>query len=297
MGPTNTPPGPGLTFDPGFAPNYYINTSCGTLASSFNYAQLWPGGTNASGLATNGYFLGRTTSTNATLTGGTNPFSIQATINNSNTNGVDKGNGTPFTMGCYTNAAGVPGGNTAQALTVTTGIEIAIPLAALGNPTGTVAICAFIANNGTGLQMSDQILGPFGTADSTFCMIGPGKTTNTPYVVLSNYPGQHFFYVGPEMRVTGVNVTNKNVNVSYLTENNTNLLYRLERTTGNYSTNAVWTPITGFTPGTGGIVTQTDTLGGTNKPDASVSRPPDTELSITQRAHKLRSGKPVESVA
>jgi len=271
LGPTNNigtvGPGPGLTFDPGFAPNYYMNVSCSTTTSSFNYAQLWPGGTNASGIATNGYFLGRTGSTNGTLTGGTNPFLIQATVNNSNTNGVDKGNSS---FGCYTNAAGVPGGNAAQALAVTSGVEFAIPLAALGNPTGTIAICAMVGNNGMGLQMSTQILGSFGTNDPNYCLLGPGKTTNSwaPYLNLSNYPGQHYFYVGPEMRMTGVAVSNNNVNVSYLTENNTNLLYRVERITGNYSTNSIWIPVTGFTPGTGGIITQTDTLGGTNKPGA-----------------------------
>src|SRR6202030_2935724 len=140
-----------LTFDPGFAPNYWMDVVCLSSTSFFNYAQLWPGGTNSSGLATNGYFLGKTGSTNGTLVGGTNPFLIQATINNSNTNGVDKGNSS---FGCYTNAAGVPGGNAAQALAVTTGFEMAIPLAALRNPTGAVAICAVIGNNGTfGLPM------------------------------------------------------------------------------------------------------------------------------------------------
>ncbi len=122
--------------------------------------------------------------------------------------------------------------NAVQASTVTNGIEMAIPLAALGSPTGAIAICAFIGNNGNGLQMSDQILGPFGNNDPTFCTIAPGKTTNMPYVVLGNYPGQHYFYVGPEMRVTGVGVSNNNVNISYQTENNTNLLYRVERITG-----------------------------------------------------------------
>ncbi len=264
MGPTNNPPGPALTIDPGFAPNYYIEDVCNAGTNSFNFAQLWPGGTNSSGLATNGYFLGRTGTTNGTLTGGTNPFLIQATVNNSNTNGVDAG---VNHGGCATNALGQQ--ESIQALTVKTGIEIAIPLAALGNPTGAVAICAFIGNNTAGLQMSNQILGPFASSDPGFCMMGPGRTTNMPYVVLSNYPGQHFFYVGPEMRLTSVGVSNNNVNVSYLTENNTNLLYRVERITGNYSTNSIWIPVTGFVPGTGGIITQTDTLGGTNKPGAS----------------------------
>ncbi|HXI83282.1 MAG TPA: BACON domain-containing protein [Verrucomicrobiae bacterium] len=271
MGPTNgvanvVGPGPGLTFDAGFAPNYWMDVNCNSTTSFYSYAQLWPGGTNASGVATNGYFLGRTGSTNGTLVGGTNPFLIQATLNNGNTNGVDAGNAS---MGCYTNRAGVAGGNAAQALTVTNGIEIAIPLAALGSPTGTIAICTFIANN-TGLQLSDQILGSFGTNDPTYCLLGPGRTTNSwaPFLVMSNYPGQHFFYVGPEMRVTNVGVSNTAVNVSYLTENNTNLLYRVERITGNYSTNSVWVPVTGFTPGTGGIITQTDSNGATNKPGA-----------------------------
>jgi hypothetical protein len=272
LGPTNSVPnvvgpGPGLTFDPGFAPNYWMDVVCNAVTTSVNYAQLWPGGTNSSGIATNGYFLGRTGSTNGTLTGGTNPFLIQATINNSNTNGVDKGNAS---MGCYTNALGVAGGNAAQALAVTNGFEMAIPLAALGSPTGTIAICAFIANNGIGVQLSTQILGSFGTNDPNYCLLGPGRTTNSwaPFLVMSNYPGQHFFYVGPEMRVTSVGVSNTDVNVSYLTENNTNLLYRVERITGNYSTNSVWVPVTGFTPGTGGVITQTDSNGATNKPGA-----------------------------
>src|ERR1017187_5308368 len=266
----NTGPGPGLTFDPGFAPNYWMDVVCLNSTTSVNYAQLWPGGTNSSGIATNGYFLGRTGSTNATLTGGTNPFLIQATVNNSNTNGVDEGNKdlNGNTSGCYTNVAGVPGGETTQALAVTTGFEMAIPLAAIGSPTGTIAICAFIDNTGIGVQLSNQILGPFGTNDPSFCMTGPGRSTNTwaPFLNLGNYLGQHYFYVGPEMRVTSVGASNNNVSVSYQTENNTNLLYRLERITGTYSTNSVWVPISGFTPGTGGIITQTDTLGGTNKP-------------------------------
>jgi len=263
MGPTNAPlPGAGLTFDPGFAPNYWIDTLCSASAGTFNYAQLYPGGTNSSGVATNGYLLGTNAGTNGVLIGGTNPFGIQATINNSNTNGIDAG-----TAGChcgwYTNAAGGP--ESTEALTATTGIEFAIPLPALGSPTGTIAVCAFIGNNGIGLQISNQILGPFGTNDPTFCMMGPGRTTNTPYVVLSNYPGQHFFYVGPEMRVTSIATVATNVVVSYLTENNTNLTYQVQRATA-LTNNTTWTSIGGLAVGTGGILTFTDPSAATNKP-------------------------------
>lgn len=272
MGPTNSPPGSGLTFDPGFAPNYWMDVNCTSSQVFFSYAQLWPGGTNASGVATNGYYLGANGGAESSLVGGTNPFGIEATINNSNTNGVDDGNkaANGFVYGCDTNAEGVQGGETAQALTVSTGIELGIPLAAFGSPTGTIAICAFVSNQ-SGLQMSDQILGPFGTNGLDFCMTGPGKFTNTPYVVLSDYPGQHYFYVGPEMRVTSISLSNTDVHVTYLTENNTNLLYRLERTTAPLSlaatNNAVWTPVLPINiNGTGGFISAVDTKAGTNKP-------------------------------
>jgi Viral BACON domain len=282
MGPTNniTPmggsplgPGPGLTFDPGFAPSYWIDLSCSATAVSFNYAQLWPGGTNSSGLATNGYFLGSNAGTNGVLTGGTNPFLIQATINNGNTNGVDNGQKNPannFSYGCYTNAAGVPGAESAQALTVTNGIEMAIPLVALGSPTGSIAVCAFIGNNGSGLQVANQILGPIWDGTPDFCATGPGKTTNTwaPYLNLGDLPGTHYFYVGPEMRVTGVSVdSGKNVHVNFLTENNTNMTYQLQRATV-LTTNTTWTSVGGLQLGTGGIITEIDSNGGTNKPGA-----------------------------
>lgn len=267
MGPTNNispiGAGPGLTFDPGFAPNYFMDVNCSVTQVFFSYAQLWPGGTNASGIATNGYFLGQNNGTNGTLVGGTNPFLIQATINNSNTNGVDNGHAS---TGCYTNALGVAGGEITQALTVTTGIEMGIPLAALGNPTGTVAICAFIANQ-TGLQVSTGMLGPFGTNDPNFCLLGPGRTTNSwaPFLVLGNYPGQHYFYVGPELRVTSIAAdTNKNVTISYLTEKNTNLTYQVQRTSA--ITNLTWTNIGGLTNGNGGIISLIDVSGATNKP-------------------------------
>jgi hypothetical protein len=272
MGPTNSPPSPGLTFDTGFAPNYWMDVSCSATLVSFNYAQLWPGGTNASGVATNGYFLGSNGGGDGSLAGGTNPFGIQATVNNSNTNGVDAGNNHG---GCSTNALGVVGGEYTQALTVATGIEMGIPLAALGSPTGTIAICVFVGNNGVGVQMSNQILGPFGTNcvndPNDCCMMGPGRTENTPAVDLATLPGQHYFYVGPEMRVASVSLSNTDVHVTYLTENNTNLLYRLERTTSPLTiattNNAVWSPVPpGYTNGTGGFINAVDTKAGTNKP-------------------------------
>ena len=259
-GPTNGY-GPGLTFDPGFAPNYWMGANASGASFFIDYAQLWPGSTNALGVATNGYYLGTTSTTNGTLAGGTNPFLIQATLNDSNTNGVSGGT-------CTTNAVGAA--QTIAAAQVRSGLEFAIPLGAIGSPTGKVAICAYITGSGNHTYLSNQILGPIGSNDPSVvvCQANFGPVTNSPAINFGTLPGQHFFYVGPEVRVTSVAVTNKNVNISYLTEANTNLLYRVERTLGNLATNSVWTPISAFTNGTGGIITQTDTLGGTNKPDA-----------------------------
>ncbi|HXI82673.1 MAG TPA: BACON domain-containing protein [Verrucomicrobiae bacterium] len=243
---------PGLTFDAGFAASYYINVNGGQVPYHLygNYAQMWPGGTNNVGVATNGYFLGSTTTTNGTLSGGTNPFLIQATINDTNTNGVD---GTS----CVTNGAGAL--QSVAAALVRSGVELAIPLAALGNPTGPIAVCAFINNPGHTF-LSNQILGPVGpTTNACQGQSNLGTVGATSTINLTNFPGQHFFLVGPEMAVKSVTVLNNNATVTYQTEANANLLYRVERATGNYSTNnAAWTPLSGFTPGTGGIFTQID---------------------------------------
>jgi hypothetical protein len=251
---TNGVGAPGLTFDPGFAANYIISVNGGQAYRFYvNYAQLWPGGTNSSGLATNGYFVGSTTTTNGTLAPGLdgfNPFGIQATINNSNTNGVDGSS-------CITNGAGALQSVAAGA--VRSGIELAIPLGALGNPKGPIAVCAFVNNQGHNF-MSNQILGPIGA--TTNACFGQNNLGNPNVVNLGNFPGQHYFLVGPEMAIKSVTVSNSNATVIYQTEANTNFLYRVERATGgNYSTNnAAWSPLSGFINGTGGVLTQTDNV-------------------------------------
>ncbi len=250
-GPTTNGTGPGLTFDSGFAPNYWIGVNASGPTFFADYAQLWPGGTNALGVATNGYFLGSTTTTNGTLSTGQNPFLIQATLNDSNTNGVSGDS-------CTTNAAGAQ--QTIAAAQVRSGMEFAIPLAAIGSPTGTIAICAYITGGSPHTYLSNQILGPIGSNNPAemICQTDLGNVTNSSAINFGNLPGQHFFYVGPEVRVKSVTVSNSNATVIYQTENNTNLLYRVERASGNYSTNLVWTPLSGFLNGTGGTLTQID---------------------------------------
>src|SRR5206468_5721508 len=149
-----TPGSPGLTFDAGFAPNYWIGAGGGGTPYAFfvNYAALWPIGNG-----NNGYYLGHTTATNGTLSGGSNPFGIRATIDNGNIIGVHGDEN-----GCYSNGAPY------HPETVRTGVELAIPLGAIGNPTGSVAVCAFIIS-GDYAYLSSQILGALGTNDPTYC--------------------------------------------------------------------------------------------------------------------------------
>jgi hypothetical protein len=238
----------GLKFGPGFAPNhvFIINDYAGTLYS--DYVQLWPGGTNATGQATNGYYLGYSTPTNGTLQAGNNPYGIQIAVNESNTNGVG-GTGT-----CNTDAVGSDPGS------VRTGVELAIPLAAIGSPTGAIAVCAFV-NGGGNDYLSNQLLPPIGTNDPavTVCQgnLGSPSTVN-----LTNQVAPYFL-VGPEMRITGINRSSANINVSYLTEANTNLSYQVQRA-GSVTNGATWSSVGGLNLGSGGIITVTDTGGATN---------------------------------
>ncbi len=236
-------PSPGLTFDAGFAPNYWMGVTCGgaPFAVFANYAQLWPGGGG-----TNGYYLGSTVgSTNGTLFGGNNPFGIQATINNANIAGV-------VADSCYDDPSIYQQGS------VRTGIELGIPLAAIGSPTGAVKVCAFI--NGQGHDLIDnQVLGPIWDGTGLFCQTALGEPS---LVNFSTLPGQHYFVVGPEMRVTGITRSGSDINVSWLTAANSNLVYQLQRT--STLTTSVWANVGSPTNGTGGVVTFTDTSASTN---------------------------------
>lgn len=160
--------GNGLTFDASVAADYWISVTGGDAGGNYalfaSYAEILTAGGG------NGYYLGTTgAASNGVLTGGTNPNGIEVTLNNSNIGGVGSG--------CAIGANGA---------SVTTGIELKIPLAALGNPTGCVIVTAFI--NGAGHDfMSNQVLAGLGG----FCNLGDprGVSFNTPqlpYVQLFN---------------------------------------------------------------------------------------------------------------
>lgn len=134
--------GNGLTFDAGFEADYWIGVTGGgsPYALYANWAQLLTNGGGA------GDYLGTTgAASDGTLTGGNNPNGIRITINNSNTGGVTSSAADPL-----------------AAAAVTTGVELAIPFAAIGisgNPV--IKISAFI--NGSGHDfLSNQVLGGVG---------------------------------------------------------------------------------------------------------------------------------------
>lgn len=158
----------GLTFDAGFAPDYWLSVTGGGGPYQLyaNYAELL---TNGGG---NGYYLGQAGAvSDGTLSGGNNPGGILATINNINVGGVDGGTGSSSGAG------------------VLTGIEFCIPLSEIGDPTGPICISAFI-NGGGHDFVSNQALGSL-----------PDGTSNLgePSLVdFNNYAGDQFFCVIPE---------------------------------------------------------------------------------------------------
>jgi hypothetical protein len=129
--------GAGLTFDSDFSPDWClaVNATCSpslTLATDFFNLPSASGGVRT--------FLGSTTAArgNGSLAGGINPGGIRVGIDNSNVAGVD-------------------GTSAANAASADRGVEIAIPLAAIGNP-ASVKVCVLIAD-GNFDGLSNQALG------------------------------------------------------------------------------------------------------------------------------------------
>jgi len=160
--------GNGLRFDTGFEPDYWIGLEGGDGGNGSytlfaRYAALPTGG------GTVGYYLGQTgAASNGTLSGGFNPNNILAAINNRNVVGVG--------TGCSSsNGFGVP-----------TGVELGIPMAALGNTLGCVQVCVFV-NGRFSDFVSNQVLGPL---SGFVCNLGEPRTVN-----FASQPGEQFFSV------------------------------------------------------------------------------------------------------
>ncbi len=161
--------GNGLRFDPAFEPDFYVTLSGGDAGGDYTLFASWAELLSAGGGL--GRYLGSTTPpSNGALAGGDNPDGILATIDNSNTAGVTAGTG------------GASGSG------VTTGVELVIPLASLGNPTGCFEVCAFV--NGSGHDfVSNQVLAP---------LVAPQGNLGEPRNVdFGRYAGEQWFSVCP----------------------------------------------------------------------------------------------------
>jgi hypothetical protein len=157
----------GLKFDSSFSPDFYVTTTGGYDGSGYRmfagFAELLTGGSGA------GYYLGSNTAvTPGPLAGGTNPFGIQITINNSTTGGV--GGGCDAASGADTR----------------NGVEVAIPLAAIGSPAGCLKVSAFI-NGSSHDYLSNQVLGPLPAGTCNL-----GEPANVDF---NQYAGNQYFTV------------------------------------------------------------------------------------------------------
>jgi len=157
--------GNGLQFDSGFDADYWMSVTGGggPYALYANYAELLTFGGGA------GYYLGTTgAASSGVLTGGTNPNGIRATINNSNTGGVSGGTGLGSGAG------------------VLTGIEFAIPFAAIGITGATTIKITAMINGGGHDFLSNQVLAGIGGGNH----LGEPRNVN-----LANIPGDQCFAV------------------------------------------------------------------------------------------------------
>ena len=159
--------GNGLTFDEDFAPDMYLNMTCGgdVFTTYASYAELR---TEGAGF---GEFIGQGASgAKGVIVGVTG---IEVAIDNSNTGGVGFGEG----LGCGEG--------------VTTGIEIAIPVYLFdwdgsAGSIDSAKVCAFI-NNGGHDYMSNQVLGGLSGSPS----LGDPRNVN-----FGDFSGNQYFESG-----------------------------------------------------------------------------------------------------
>ncbi len=155
--------GIGLTFDAGFEADFYVTTTCGggPFSTYANTAQILTDGGGT------GEYIGSGGAGARAVLNGTNGTLIG--YNNSNIAGVSGG------------------GKSASGKGVTTGVEIALPLALLADYAGgDIKVCAFI-NGGGHDFLSNQILGG----------AGPSGNFGEPRVVNFDFAAGDQFFVIP----------------------------------------------------------------------------------------------------
>jgi hypothetical protein len=162
----------GLTFDTDFAADYWLGFGGSSTHPYWPYLDAYLAALPAGGGGSGAYLGWTLPGPPGVLTGGTNPNGIEVTLDDSNHLGIGGGCGA------------------AAPAAATTGIEWAIPLAAIGNPTGCVRVSAFVARQDHAM-ISNQVMGP----------IPPGTCSLTPAAAtdFSAIAGDQFFTVCPDV--------------------------------------------------------------------------------------------------
>ena len=174
---------PGLRFDEGFAPDFFVTTTVGFnnggCVQYANIAQLQTAGGGAGAYIGSGQFSDPMTGFN--LIDDTS-YGCQLSLNNSNSGGVSAPDADPLiTDGCG----------------VTTGVEMKIPLSLIGWSEGPIRVCAFI--NGQGHDyVSNQVLGSLPTGTGNLGGDGLGgwngqHPTGKLRFSFASFPGNQYF--------------------------------------------------------------------------------------------------------
>jgi hypothetical protein len=165
----------GLTFDEGFDADWWLSVGgkgdAGNWPHLSAYAAELPTGGGGTGQFLGGILCGG----DGTITGGTNPFGIEVAVIDSNRAGV--------TQGC----------SPASGAGVTTGIEWAIPLAAIGNPAGCIKLSAIDVGCYDHSCILNQVLGPL---PAGICSTIPSDSVD-----FSTIPGKQYFSACPTVGV------------------------------------------------------------------------------------------------
>ena len=170
-----------FTFDAGFAPDYLLESISGPGKFIFHYIEFDSDITSGSDSFLD-VFSGEEQGAAQTEPGETFGYSFGLAFDNSNTAGV---------------SGGSEAADPVAAAAVLTGIELGIPLDAIGNPQGPFKISAMI--NGAGANfLSNQFLGSLAEPQGNLGSDGEGNVYQTLALIdMNDFAGDQYFEVNP----------------------------------------------------------------------------------------------------